>query len=410
MNPFPLPLVSALGPVGAYLIYVLIGFGFGFVLEQAGFAKSTKLAGQFYFKDMTVIKVMFGAIVVAMILLFLASGLGLLDMSKVWVNPTYLWPGIVGGLIMGVGFILGGFCPGTSLVAASTGKIDGIFFLLGAFFGIFLFGETVSSFEAFYHSSNFGRLMIPDWLGVDTGVVVFVITIMALFVFFGSEQLEKLIGKRDLKKEPKWRLPAAGGLIALAVVVLAVGQPTAEAKWARMAEEKTKLLTERAVQVQHGEVLSLLANDRVRVRIFDLRSESDYNQFHLLGAEHVRLEDLPAMLPTLRLAPENTVFFLMSADEKAATDAWKYLTAEGLPTVYIIEGGANQWLDQFGDEEFRKNHAIPFQGEDKMRYHFPAALGARYPASNPSAEEFKLEFTPKVKLATKGGPKGGGCG
>jgi hypothetical protein len=59
MAAFPLPLAELLGPWGAYLVYLLIGFAFGAVLEMAGFAKSTKLAAQFYFKDMTVLKVMF---------------------------------------------------------------------------------------------------------------------------------------------------------------------------------------------------------------------------------------------------------------------------------------------------------------------------------------------------------------
>ena len=75
---------------------------------------------QVFGTDMTVLKVMFGAIVTAMVLVFLTSGLGLLDFNLVYVNETYLWPGIVGGLIMGVGFIVGGFCPGTSLVAMAT--------------------------------------------------------------------------------------------------------------------------------------------------------------------------------------------------------------------------------------------------------------------------------------------------
>jgi uncharacterized membrane protein YedE/YeeE len=80
-----------------------------------------------------------------MLFIFLTAGLGLLDYNLVWVNPTYLWPGIIGGLIMGAGFIIGGFCPGTSLVAAATGKLDGIFFTLGAFFGIFLLARPSAS-------------------------------------------------------------------------------------------------------------------------------------------------------------------------------------------------------------------------------------------------------------------------
>lgn len=105
----PFPLEPLLGKAGMYLVYLLIGFSFGAVLEMAGFANSPKLAAQFYFKEMTVLKVMFTGIVVAMLLVFAASGLGLLDYNRVWVNPTYLWPGILGGLIMGFGFIVGGF-------------------------------------------------------------------------------------------------------------------------------------------------------------------------------------------------------------------------------------------------------------------------------------------------------------
>jgi hypothetical protein len=177
MTPFPLPLTELLGKYGAYFIFLLIGIGFGFVLESSGFGNSKKLAAQFYFKDMTVLKVMFGSIVTAMVLIFGASALGLLDYNLVWVNPTYLWPGIIGGLIMGVGFIIGGFCPGTSLVAAATWKLDGIFFVLGVIFGIFIFGETVRSIDLFWNSSYMGRFTIMDWLGLSTGWVVLIIVL-----------------------------------------------------------------------------------------------------------------------------------------------------------------------------------------------------------------------------------------
>jgi hypothetical protein len=105
----PFELGGFLGGVGVYLVYLLIGIGFGATLEMAGFADSRRLAAQFYFKDLTVLKVMFTAIVVAMVLVFLASALQLLDYNLIWVNPTFLIPGIVGGLIMGVGFIIGGY-------------------------------------------------------------------------------------------------------------------------------------------------------------------------------------------------------------------------------------------------------------------------------------------------------------
>ncbi len=200
MPPFPLDLISLLTKPGAYLVYALIGFGFGYALEISGFAISTRLAAQFYLKDMTVLKVMFTAIVVAMLLIFGATALGLLDYNVIWVNPTYLWPGIVGGLIMGVGFIVGGFCPGTSLVALSTFKIDGLFFTLGGLLGIFLFGETVESFDAFWHSSYMGRFTLPELFNTSYGVVIVGVIIMALVMFWGAEQLERIFGKKEIQE------------------------------------------------------------------------------------------------------------------------------------------------------------------------------------------------------------------
>ena len=121
----PFDLAGMLGETGAYLVYLAIGFCFGFILESSGFGDSRILAAQFYFRRLNVLKVMFTAIVVAMLLVFWSTALGLLDYNEIWVKQTYLWPGIIGGLIMGVGFILGGYCPGTSLGSAATLKIDG---------------------------------------------------------------------------------------------------------------------------------------------------------------------------------------------------------------------------------------------------------------------------------------------
>lgn len=410
MAPFPLTLSEILGHWGSYIVYLIIGFAFGYVLEISGFGNSKKLAAQFYFKDMTVIKVMFGAIVVAMILIFLTSGLGLLDYNLVWVNPTYLWPGIVGGLIMGVGFIIGGFCPGTSLVAAATLKLDGVFFVLGVFFGIFLFGETVGLYEGFWNSSYMGRFTLPEFLNLDTGVVVLLITLMALFVFWGSEQLERIFGKKDPAKAPRWRYSAAGVLALLAVGAIVIGQPTTADRWERIAEEKEAALSERAVQIHPGELLTIVDDPALKVRMFDVRSTADYNLFHILDAVNVQPEDIPALVPDLRLEPPNTVFVLMSNDEAAATDAWRTLVAESVPNVYILEGGINGWLDTFADDDFKSSHTLISTSGEALKYTFEAALGDRYPASYPDPEHYELEYESKVELEIPRGPASGGCG
>jgi len=189
----PFDLVALLGTAGSYLVYLAIGFAFGFILESSGFGDSRLLAAQFYFRELRVLKVMFTAIVVAMLLVFWSTALGWLDYDQLWVNPTYLWPGIVGGLIMGVGFIIGGYCPGTSLVSAVTLKVDGMFFLLGNVTGIIIFGETVEFINSFWNSGYLGVFTLPELLRLDTGVVVMLVTCMALAMFASFEWLRRML-------------------------------------------------------------------------------------------------------------------------------------------------------------------------------------------------------------------------
>jgi len=106
MAPFDL---SGLSTVQTGLIYLAIGFSFGFILERGGLGDARKLAAQFYLHDMTVIKVMFTGIAVAALLVAWAGAIGWLDLDGVWVNPTYIWPGMIGGILLGMGFLIGGY-------------------------------------------------------------------------------------------------------------------------------------------------------------------------------------------------------------------------------------------------------------------------------------------------------------
>ncbi len=409
---FPLP--PFLQPLSqnpwTYLVFGVIGFFFGYVLELSGFGSSKKLAAQFYFKDLTVLKVMFTAIVTAMTLLFLSSAIGILDFNLVYVPETHLWPGIVGGLIMGVGFIIGGFCPGTSLVSASTLKIDGIVFVLGAVVGVWAFGETVDPYWEWWNSSGYyGRLTLMDVFHLPTGVVVLLVVLMALFMFWGGEQLERIFGGRDLAQEPRLRYAGAGGLVVLALAVLLLGQPDAADKWAQIAPQKEAALAERQVQIAPGELLASMADDNLNMILLDVRAEADYNLFHIYGARNAPLQDIHTLTPELLREPAaNTVYVVIGNDETAATEAWKRLNAESVSNVYILEGGVNNWLKTFAAEE--PDITPTPAADDQLAYTFQAALGERYAAANPNAHEYKLEYTPKIKLQRKRSPSGGGCG
>jgi hypothetical protein len=170
----------------------IIGIGFGFFLERGGLGNSRKLALQFYFRDLTVFKVMFTAIITAMTGLILFNGFGWLDLRLIYINPTYLWSGIVGGLIMGAGFVIGGYCPGTGFVGLATLKTDALFYIIGAYLGMFVFGEIIPFLYTFFTSGFLGdALTVPKVLGVSPGVVGFVVIVIALGGFRGAEALEK---------------------------------------------------------------------------------------------------------------------------------------------------------------------------------------------------------------------------
>ncbi len=409
MTIFPLALTEIFGHWGSYAVYLVIGIAFGAVLEMAGFGNSRKLAAQFYFQDMTVLKVMFTAIIVAMVLIFAASAFGLLDYNLLWVNPTYLWPGIIGGLIMGAGFIIGGFCPGTSLVAMATLKKDGLFFVLGVLAGILLFGETVDSFAIFWNSSYMGRFTLPELFGLSTGVVVLLVVLMALFMFWGGEKLEQYYGGKDPKKAPKWRYAAAGILVAGAAALIFIGQPTVEDRWASIAEEKETLLLNREKQIHPGELLDSLHDNQLKVIMLDVRDEVDYNLFHILDSRHVPLDELPQIIEELHLEPANALFVAMSNDEESATEAWKILEAESVPNAYILEGGINNWIATYGDDDLTKNFNRG-AGDDQLCYIFDSAVGAGYAAAEPDPHAFELMYTPKVQMQLKRAPASGGCG
>ena len=147
-----------------FLIAFVVGIGFGFALEQAGFSSSRKLAGMFYGYDTVVLKVFFTAGVTGMLGLLYLSLFDLINLNLVWVNPTFLWSAIVGGVIMGAGFIIGGFCPGTSACAAAIGKIDAMVFLGGIFVGIFLFAESFPLIKKLYLAGNLGQIKMSELL------------------------------------------------------------------------------------------------------------------------------------------------------------------------------------------------------------------------------------------------------
>ncbi len=180
-----------------FFLAFIIGIGFGFVLESSGFSSSRKLAGVFYGYDTVVLKVFFTAAIVAMLGMLFMSLFNWIDLDLVYINPTYLWSTIIGGIIMGAGFIIGGFCPGTSFCAASIGKIDAMFFIAGMFLGVLIFAEAYPLLENFYKGSFRGTPTLSQAIGLKDGVVVLGIIFAALAMFWVGEWAEKKFPRKE---------------------------------------------------------------------------------------------------------------------------------------------------------------------------------------------------------------------
>ena len=179
------------------LVAFVIGLGFGFFLERAGFGSARKLAAQFYFYDMSVFKVMFTAIVTAMLGVTYLGWIGWLDLSLVYLVPTYIVPQIVGGLVLGVGFVIGGYCPGTSVASLATGRVDGMVYAAGIFAGTFVYAEIYPAIESFVNSTSMGQVTLPEVLGISWGVVVFAVVLIAVLGFWGATTVERLLGGKS---------------------------------------------------------------------------------------------------------------------------------------------------------------------------------------------------------------------
>ena len=216
----------------AMMLATLLGVGFGFVLERAGFARADVLVAQFHGTDMRVLKVMFTAIATTAVGIGLLSGFGVMDVGKLVIPETFMWPQLAGGLLLGVGFVISGYCPGTAVVASASGHVDGLYTLGGVMVGSLLFGFVYPLVEGFYEAGDMGRLVFPDVLGIPWAVLALAVALMAVGSFVLAEWIERKVSAKqgiDAPSDPprvrNRTLGALGAVAVGALVTLAVPEP-----------------------------------------------------------------------------------------------------------------------------------------------------------------------------------------
>jgi len=193
------PFFESYGDTAALTVALVVGIAFGWFLEQSGMGSARKLAGQFYLRDLTVFKVMFTAILTAMLGVFWLGWLGVLDVSRVYVPETWILPQAAGGLVFGFGFAMAGLCPGTSCVSAATGRIDGLAVMVGMFAGVLGTGLMFGRMQSFYESTPRGAFTLSRLFNVSEGITVFAIVAIALAGFKAAEAIERRSGLENAR-------------------------------------------------------------------------------------------------------------------------------------------------------------------------------------------------------------------
>ncbi len=355
---------------------LFIGIAFGYVLESAGFSSSRRLAGVFYGYDFTVLRVFFTAGVTAMVGVFIFNYLGWIDMSIVYVNPTFLWPAIVGGVIMGFGFILGGYCPGTSVTAVAIGKIDAMVFLAGIVLGIIGYGEGFAFFEQLSVSGYLGPIFIFDTLGISAGWFAFLLIAVALIAFGVTAMIEE-------KVNPESGLVDARGTSYFIPVTLAllVGVVLIFTPFERITglgemdnEELEKVIVSDNHYVYPDEVAFKLLNDYHPVILVDVRSSADAAEFTLPGSINIPLVQISSRQWRKTLSSKEKKVIFYSNGTSDALKAWILARRMGYSNVFVLEGGLNGFFQNLENNpkptDYKLESEFAYRFREKSRQMF----------------------------------------
>lgn len=336
------------GDEASFVIAFVIGIGFGFFLERAGFGSARKLSAQFYLRDMSVLKVMFTAIITAMTGLYLLSRLGIVDLSLVYLVPTFVLPQAVGGLLLGIGFTIGGYCPGTCCVSAVTGRVDGMFYLLGLLSGLVGFAEVYPHIERFANITSMGQITLPRLLNLPYGLLVFAVVLMAIGAFIFAEWAEKKYGGKEptegsLIAKTRRLTPVrvlALGLLAAGLVASVSGDPY-QGTHVTIDTKDLAIRTAKGLDsVSASDLADWIIQGRDDFKLIDLREEKDFAAYHIPTAENISLGSLDS-----GSLAHNDKLILCSDDGTEAEKAEFLLEAQGFKSVYLLQGGIRSWHD-----------------------------------------------------------------
>ena len=330
------------------VIYLLIGLAFGIVLEQAGFSSSKKLTGIFYGYDFVVLKVFFTAAITAMFGLIFMQYFGVIDMDVLNINSNFLTSAIVGGVIMGFGFIIGGFCPGTSATAAAIGKIDAWVFLGGIFIGVLIFGTNEIWFKSMFENGYyFDRELIFNTIGLTRGWFVVLLVVVAIVAFSVGHYFENRAGEEWKPTNTAYSSYTAEIAIAFVLAIMVLYMPFERAnKFSEVSENELLL----AIQSDNGYVESdemafFMKHKYEKYRFVDVRSAEQFNEFSIPGSINIPLLQISDPVWKEVLDSKDEKIVLISNGGVDAAKARIYCLRAGYTNVFMLKGGLNKFVD-----------------------------------------------------------------
>lgn len=381
-----------------FVVALFVGVAFGFILEQAGFSTSKKLVGLFYGYDFTVLRVFFTAGVTAMIGVIALAHFGLLDISLVYINPTFLWSAIIGGLIMGLGFVIGGYCPGTSICGAAIGKIDAMLFVLGSYIGVLLFGEGYPVFEGLYKAANWGNVTIFNILGMSQALFAFILTVIAVGAFWATTFIEnKVNGKANPEFSSK---PLYLGLTGIAVVMGLAAFVMPDKKEAILTEAANLEYVESVpVKMMTADELAFrLMDDDKNLHIFDLRTPKEYAEITLPKSTNITLQNIFEKDAAKQLSIKHSKNVLIADDEITAKKAALIAMKLGYENVFVFESGFGKFKTNIIDFKMPQQ---PVTRENADTYRFRAEAADKIPALIKEYKEKLIKSSAGAKTEKK---------
>jgi rhodanese-related sulfurtransferase len=342
----PLTEVGGLGATGSLIAALAIGFAFGWCLERGGLGSAPKLAGQFYLADLTVFKVMFSALVTAMLGAFWLDAFGLLDLSLVYLPETFVTSQALGGALFGAGFLFAGLCPGTSCVAAAAGRIDGFAVIAGMLGGVLTFNVGYPHLEGVYTATSLGAVTIGDLAGVRRGVMVAIVTAVALGAFVLAGRPFMMRRQRAAESQP--HIGARHRALAGIAAALALGAAAVDLRTIDAGSLAAEIEHERD-HISAPDLAQLIMDGDRAVRIFDLRSPAEFDRMHIAGATHATIEKLGEKVDeTLarEQLPRDATIVLYSEGGAHAAQAWVLLRLRGYRRVFFLREGMFEWLSR----------------------------------------------------------------